>query len=144
MGIKENFQEAFCQDSDLVQVTRQRYFEAHHPTFDQEGFHDLSGLFWDMITSVNLLDSEIYEIQEVWTRQKDLWYIHWVMKSSPKGLQFFHLVSPSELPKVMGLKRIHHPDALHHNTGLPYCPWCGKEGQNKGTVVNHLQTSATS
>ena len=62
------------------------------------------------------------------------------MKSSPKGLKFFHLVSPSESSKVMGLKGIHHPDALCHHTGPSYCPWCGKEGQNKGTLVNHLQT----
>ena len=50
MGLKENHQESFCQDSDLVWVTRQRYFEAHHPTFDEEGSHNLSGLFWEMIT----------------------------------------------------------------------------------------------
>ena len=24
--------------------------------------------------------------------------------------------------------------------GFSFCPWYGKEGQNKGTVVNHLQT----
>ena len=22
--------------------------------------------------------------------------------------------------------------------GLTFCPWCGKEGQNEGTVANHL------
>ena len=36
----------------------------------------------------------------------------------------------------MGLMGIHHPNALHH---LNQCPWCGKEGQNKGTIVNHLR-----
>ena len=40
----------------------------------------------------------------------------------------------------MGLVGIHDPDALCHFNGLTLCPWCGKEGQNKGTVVNHLQT----
>ena len=45
MGLKENCQEAFCQDMDLVQVTRQMYFEAHCPIFDQEGSHNLSSLF---------------------------------------------------------------------------------------------------
>ena len=63
-----------------------------------------------------------------------------VMRGSPKGLHFFCLVSPSESPKVMGLKGIHHPDALCHHAGLLYCPWCGKEGQNEGTVINCLQT----
>ena len=132
VGLKGNCQEAFCWDADLVWVTSQRYFEVHHPTFDQEGSHDLSGLFWEMITSANLIDSEIYEIQEVWSRQKDPQYAHQVMKSLPKGLQFFCLVSPLEFPKVMGLKWIHHPDALHHHVGLSYCPWCRKKGRKRG------------
>ena len=139
-GLKENCQEAFCQDSNLVWVTRQRYCEANCPTFDQKGSHDLSGLFQEMVTCTNLLDSEIYEIQEVWTGQKDLQYTNDALKSLPKGLQFFHPVSSLELPKVMGLKGIHHPNALCHHVGLSYYPWCGNEGQNEGTIVNHLQT----
>ena len=39
----------------------------------------------------------------------------------------------------MGLMGIHDPDALCHFSGITHCPWCGKEGQNKGTIVNHLQ-----
>ena len=139
LGLKENCSEAFCQDTDLVQATRQTYFEVHCPTFDQEGSH-LSSLFWEMITSANLLGSKIYEVQVVWAGMKDLRFAHHVIRDLPKGLQFFHLVSPLELPKVMGLEGIHHPDTLHHHAGLLYCPWCRKEGQNEGTVVNHLQT----
>ena len=44
-----------------------------------------------------------------------------------------------ESPKKMGLQDIHSPDALCHCGSLVYCPWCGKEGQNEGTIVNHLQ-----
>ena len=33
---------------------------------------------------------------------------------------------------------IHDPYALCHFNGVTYCPWCGKEGQNEGMVVNHL------
>ena len=64
-----------------------------------------------MIMSVNHIDSEIYKIQEVLTGQKDLRYANDVLKS----LQFFHLISPLESPKFMGLKGIHHPDhpSLH-------------------------------
>ena len=61
------------------------------------------------------------------------------LRASPKGLQFFHAISPSELPKVMSLAGIHNPEALHYFNGMTFCPWCGKEGQNKGTIVNHLQ-----
>ena len=39
----------------------------------------------------------------------------------------------------MGLKGIHLPKALQWQSGLT-CLWCGKEGQNEGMVVNHLQT----
>ena len=46
--------------------------------------------------------------------------------------------TPSESPKVMELVIIHELDTLCHFRGITHCPWCGKEGQNKGTVVNHL------
>ena len=44
-------------------------------------------------------------------------------------------------PKVLGLMSIHDPDALCQFGGVTYCPWCGKEGQNEGIVVNHLWTT---
>ena len=36
---------------------------------------------------------------------------------------------------------IHDPDALWHYAGYTYCPWCGKEGQNEETIINHLRTT---
>ena len=92
-----------------------------------------------MIESSGLLGSKIYEIQETWTGQHKLEYANYALKTLPKGLKFFHPVSPSESPKVMGLTNIHHPDALHHFNGVTHCPWCRKEGQNEGMIVNHLQ-----
>ena len=91
-----------------------------------EGSHDLSGLFWEMITSVDLLDSEIYKTHEARSLPKSMWL------STPCPLHNHQ--------KVMGLKDIHHPDALCCFARLTFCPWCGKEGQNKGTMVNHLWT----
>ena len=41
----------------------------------------------------------------------------------------------------MGLKGIHSPEAFCQQAGLSFCPWYRKEGQNEGTIVNHLQTS---
>ena len=38
----------------------------------------------------------------------------------------------------MGLVGIHDLDALHCFSGITYCPWCRKKGQNEGTMVNHL------
>ena len=60
-------------------------------------------------------------------------------KNPVKGLKFFCPVSPSESPKSMGLTNIHHPDALCCFNRVTHCLWCGKEGQNEGTIINHLQ-----
>ena len=39
----------------------------------------------------------------------------------------------------MRLVGIHDLDAFHSFSGVTQYPWCGKEGQNEGTMVNHLQ-----
>ena len=65
---------------------------------------------------------------------------NYALRALPKGLKFLCAVPPSESPKVMGLVEIHDLDALHHFSSVTHCPWFGKEGQNKGTVVNQLQT----
>ena len=97
-------QEAFAKDSDLMWQAREDYFRTNLPHFNHETSCDLSGLFQEMIAFADLLGSEIYEIQEAWIGQEDLWYANDVLKNSPKGLQFFCPVSPSESPKVIGLK----------------------------------------
>ena len=98
----------------------------------------MADIFQSMIKSTSLLSSEIYEIKETWTRWSELQYANYALRTLPKGLKFFHPVSPSESLKVMGLTGIHHPDALCHFNGVTHCPWNGKEGQNEGTVINHL------
>ena len=89
--------------------------------------------------SAKLLGLAIYKIQEVWKGPDELQQANYVLRSLPKGLKFLQVVPPSESPKVMGLVGIHNPDAFCHFNGLTHCPWCGKEGQNEGTVANHLQ-----
>ena len=71
-----------------------------------------------------------------------LWQANYALRSLPKGLKFLHAVPPSEYPKVMGLVGIHNPDALCHFNGLTHCPWCGKEGQNEGTICQPPAHSA--
>ena len=88
--------------------------------------------------SASLLSSKIHKIKETWTGWSKLQYANYALRTLSKGLRFFHPVSPSESPNVMGLTGIHHPDALHHFNGVIHCSWCGKEGQNEGTVINHL------
>ena len=93
-----------------------------------------------MTEIASLLGSTIYEIQEAWTGWDELQHANHVLRALPKGLKFFWAVSPSESPKVMGLVGINYPDALWHFNGVTYCPWCRKEGQNEGIIINHLRT----
>ena len=53
-------------------------------------------VLWNMVESASLLGSVIYEIQETWTWRCGLEYANYALKTLPKGLKFFHLVSPSE------------------------------------------------
>ena len=93
-----------------------------------------------MIETTGLLGSIIYKITEAWSGQDELWQANYSLMTLPKGLKFFRAVSPSESPKVMGLTGIHDMGMLHCFSGMTHCPWCGKVGQNNGTILNHLQT----
>ena len=92
-----------------------------------------------MATSTKLLGTSIYQIQASLMGPDELGKANYALRSLPKGLKFLCAVPLSESPKVMGLVGIHDPDALHHFTSITHYPWCGKKGQNEGTVVNHLQ-----
>ena len=92
-----------------------------------------------MAKSAKLLDSAIYEMQEVWKGPDELQQANYALRALPKGLKFLRAVPLSESPKVMGLVGIYDLDALCHFNGLTHCPWCVKECQNEGTVVNLLQ-----
>ena len=92
-----------------------------------------------MAESADLLGTSIHEIQVIWWGLDELRQANYALRSLLKGLRFLHAVPPSESLKVMGLVGIHDLDALCHFNGLTHCPWFRKEGQNEGTVVNHLQ-----
>ena len=94
-----------------------------------------------MATSTGLIGSDVHEVQQAWTGQKNPWVTLCVAKTSQKDICFFWVVPPTKLPKIMGLKGIHSPEALRSQSGLSFCLWYVKEGQNKGMVVNHLQMS---
>ena len=96
-----------------------------------------------MAVSAKLLGTSIHEIQELWTGPDKLNQTNYAPWSLPKGLKFLCMVPLLESPKVMGLMGINDPDALHCFSGVTHCPWCGKEGQNEGTMVNHLWTVHT-
>ena len=102
-SLKGSWQEAFMNNSDLVQQPREDSFRTNCPCFNCKTLCNLSGVFWDMITYASLLGSQIYEIQEAWTGWEDLQYTNNALKTLLKGQQFFCPVSPFESPKVMGL-----------------------------------------
>ena len=124
----------------MVKEARREFFLKHTYNFTADGVCDLSGTFRHLATSTNLLGTSIYEIQSSWTGPDELKQANYALLSLPKGLKFLRVVPPSESPKVMGLMGIHDPDVLFHFSSVTYCPWCRKEGQNEGTMVNHLWT----
>ena len=136
--LKLSHTEAFSWVSDLVKEARKEFFSKLSYNFIMEGTHDLLEVFRQMATSAKLLGTFIYKIQASWIGPDELRQANYAPRSFPKGLKFLLVVPPSESPKVMGLVGIHDPDALCHVSSITHCPWCGKEGQNKGTVVNHL------
>ena len=138
--LKPSCAKAFSLDSDMVKEVRREFFLKHSYNFTTGGTCDISRTFRQLAASTDLLGTSIYEIQLSWTGPKELKQANYALQSLPKGLKFLWVVLPSESPKVMGLMGIHDPDALCHFSSVTYCPWCGKEGQNEGTVVNHLQT----
>ena len=100
--------------------------------------HDLSEVFRHMAKTTKLLVLAIYKIKEVWKGLEELQQAYYTLRALPKVLKFLRMVPQSESPKVMGLVGIHDPDALCHFNGMTHCPWCRKEGQIEGTVINHL------
>ena len=138
-ALKPSHVEAFSQDSDLVKEARKEFFLKHSYNFVMEGTCNLLEVFRQMATSPELLGTSIYEFQASWTGPDELRQANYALRSLLKGLQFLCVVPPSESPMVMGLVGIHDPDTLHCFSGITHCPWCGKEGQKEGTVVNHLQ-----
>ena len=130
--------EAFSWDTSLVRETREEYFNRHSPNFSMENTHDLLDIFWHIAQTTKLHGLAIYEIKEVWKGLDKLWQANYTLRTLQKGLKFLRVVPPLEFPKVMGLMSIHEPDAPHHFNGMTHCPWCGKDGQNMGTIVNHL------
>ena len=140
-SLKPSCTEAFSQDSDIIKEARSHFFSHHSCDWATDGTSDLSNVFRELAESASLLGEAIYKVQLSWTGPEELKQANYALQSLPKGLRFLRVVPATESPKVMELMGIHDPDALWCYAGYTYCPWCGKEGQNEGTVVNHLRTT---
>ena len=117
------------------------FFSNHSCDWVTDSTNDLSNVFKELAESAGLLGEAVHEIQLSWTGPEELKQANYALQSLPKGLRFLRAVPTMESPKVMVLMGIHDSNALQCYKGYTYCPWCGKEGQNEGTVVNHLRTT---
>ena len=122
-----------------MKEARLHFFSNYSCNWVHDGTNDLSDVFKELAQSAGLLGKAIYEIQLIWTGPEKLKQANYALQSLPKGLRFLRVVPTMESPKVMGLMGIHEPDGLWCYAGYTYCPWCGKEGQNEGIVVNYLR-----
>ena len=139
-SLKPSHMDAFSHDSDPIREARSCYFTTHLWDWVHGNTDNLSDIFKELAKGANLLGKSIYELQLSWEGPEELKHAKYSLHSLPKGLKFLRVVPALESPKIMGLKGIHNSDALQHFVGYTYCPWCSKEGQNEGTVVNHLRT----
>ena len=131
--------DAFSWDSDPVKEARACYFTTHFWDWIHGNTEDLSDIFKGLAQEAGLLGESIFKIQWSWKGPEHLRQANYVFQTKPKGLKFLRVVSTKESPKEMGLKGIHNPEALQHFSGYTYCLWCGKRGQNEGTIINHLR-----
>ena len=138
--LKPSHADAFNQDSSPMKEARSHYFTTHPWDWVNGNTEDLSDIFRELAQGAGLLRESIHEIKWLWDGPEELKHANYVLWSLPKGLKFLRAASTKESPKVMGLKGIHDPDALWCFAGYTYCPWCSKDGQNEGTIVNHLRT----
>ena len=139
--MKSEHVDAFSWDSDSIIYARAHYLAMHSWDWAHGNAEDLSDIFKELAQEVGLLDESIFELQWSWKGPEHLQQANYVFQSQPKGLRFLRVVSTKESPKEMGLKGIHDPVALRHFSRFTYCPWCGKSGQNEGTIINHLRTT---
>ena len=132
--------DAFSHDSDSVKEARAHYFTTLSWDWTHSNMADFSDIFKEPAQEAGLLGKSIFEIQWSWKGLEHLKHANYIFQSQPIGLKFLRVVSAKESPKEMGLKGIHDPEALWHFVGYTYCLWCGKYGQNEGTIINHLRT----
>ena len=139
-SLKPSHADAFSWDSSPMKEARECYFATHPWDWAHSNMDNLSDIFRELAQGAGLLGESIHEIQLAWNGLEDLKHANYVLQSLPNGLKFLRVVSAKKSPKIMGLKGIHNSNALQHFASYTYCPWFSKDGQNEGTIINHLRT----
>ena len=122
-----------------MKEARAHYFTTHSWDWIHGNTEDLSDTFKGLTQEAGLLGESIFKIQWSWKGPEHLRQANYIFQTQPKVLKFLRAVSTKESLREMGLKGIHDPKALQCFSGFTYCLWCGKRGQNEGTIVNHLR-----
>ena len=117
--LKENCWEAFSEELELIRAARWDYYNTHWLNYEHEGSYDLSSTFRKMATSANLMGSEVHEVQEAWTSQKDIRATHHVAKTSPKDIHFFRVILPTKYPTSWAWGRSFPPRCCNGGVGCP-------------------------
>ena len=139
--MKSDCADAFSRDSNSVKEARAHYFATHSWDWARGNTEDLSNIFKELAQEAGLLGEVYFRNTMVMEGTGAFTASQLHFSVSTQGLRFLRAVSAKESAKEMGLKGIHDPEALRHFFGYTYCLWCGKSGQNEGTIVNYLRTT---
>ena len=122
----------------MVQQIRQTYFHTHALTFHKEDTYKLKEVFKELANMAGLLGTEVYPVHDQWVGRKELhsaYHAYHAVSGSTKDLHFFRT---PWVPQDNGSLRHTFSWSSKVTGGPAFFPWCGKEGQNKGTFVSHL------
>ena len=137
--LKESHQEAFSKDSKIIKAAGEPII--HHQRYVCPG-----GVLPSDISFLG--DGHLHWPSWLWCPWSP-GKVDWPEGSSgcplgdkklPERHPFLPVSAPNWIIQNHGSKRASFPEALKWWAGLSFCPWCGKEGQYEGTVVNHLCT----
>ena len=118
----------------------QTYFRTHALTFHKEVTNKQTEVFKELAEMAGFLRHwGLPCSQPVGGGEKNFAPPTTCLGGPPKTSIFSEKWLPLNPPK-MGLWVTHSPKALKQQVGCSFCPWCRKEGQNKGTILNHLCT----
>ena len=119
----------------------QAYFQTNRAVYNHEGSQDLSHTFQRGPSLLASWTLKSMRFRRCGLGKRTCRSLTMPQQVPWRASSFSGWCLPLNCPKIMELKGIPSPKALHWQVGLSFCLWCRKDGKNEGTVVNHLQTS---
>ena len=128
---KESHWEAFSKDSEDRKVAWQAYHPCHRGMFVQEGSYDLTPVFQEIAWETNLLNTEIYEVQGVWTGQQGLKAANHATKASQKRYTVFPQSNANQVIQNHGTEGDSPPKPYINEAATPTTPGAGRRARTK-------------